>query len=344
MILRHPLIFLFCFRAVLVAVADSGAVLRTAEPAFLYAQENGPLDYERAVSLLLGEWESTYERIRPGPTGKVVLKIYTNSGLGLRTPPKLVLALARALEERGFARENIALADLDESRLRAAGYLPPVSRGGARFEGMPVIALDDPSLFHPDWFYDSPLPPHQSLTVGAAAGGEGVGLRAGDEDRKSFLPTPLLFDLDFWINLPVAVEHPVLGLSGAVANAGLWTVSNHSRFFNRPVSAASSAVEIAAIPELRRTALFSILSLETHQIVGGPRFNSHYTHSRLEVLLGRDPLLLDRYALSAINAGRLERGFDPISPEPLFFRYGESLELGDADLDPGRIRLISNQN
>ena len=344
MTLRCSLIVLSFLRAVLVGGADSGEVLRTAEPAFLYEQENGVLDYDRAVSLLLAEWESTYEPIRPGSTGKVVLKIYTNSGLGLRTPPELVLALARSLEARGFARENIALADLDETRLRAAGYLPPVSRGGDRFEGMPVIALDDPSLFHPDWFYDSPLPPHQSLTVGAAATGGGSDLRAGDEDRKSFLPTPLLFDLDFWINLPVAVEHPVLGLSGTVANAGLWTVSNHSRFFNRPVSAASSAVEIAAIPELRRTALFSILSLETHQIIGGPRFNSHYTHSRPEVLLGRDPLLLDRYALAAINAGRLERGFDPISPEPLFFRYGESLELGNADLDPGRIRLVSPED
>ncbi|MFP4493872.1 MAG: DUF362 domain-containing protein [Puniceicoccaceae bacterium] len=340
MTLRHCLIVLSLLHAALSAGADPGEVLRTPEPAFLYEEADGPLDYDRAVSLLLAEWESTYEPIRPGATGKVVLKIYTNSGLGLRTPPELVLALARALEERGFAREDIALADLKESRLRAAGYLPPVSRGGDRFEGLPVIALDDPALFHPDWFYDSPLPPHQPAAAGAAAEAE-AGLRAGDEDRKSFLPTPLLFDLDFWINLPVAVEHPVLGLTGAVANAGLWTVSNHSRFFNRPVSAASSAVEIAAIPELRRTALFSILSLETHQIIGGPRFNSHYTHSRPEVLLGNDPLLLDRYALAAINAGRLERGFDPISPEPLFFRYGESLELGDADLDPGRIRLVS---
>lgn len=315
--------------------------LKTGEVAFVYRSESASApDYDEAVPLLLQNWERAYQDIQPGVTGRVVLKVYTNSGLGLRTPPGLVRALADALVDRGFKRENIIIADLDSRRLRTAGYLPALSQGGQTFEGMPVIALEDAKYHRQEWFYESALPAHPLLnsTGGESDPGE---LLKGDEDRKSFLPSPLLFDLDFWINLPVAIEHPVLGMSGAIANAGVWAVSNQSRFFSRPVSAASSAVEIAAIPELQRSWLFSILSLEAYQIIGGPRFNSLYTHSRPEVILSADPLLIDRYALAAINASRLDRGFDPISPEPLFFRYGESLELGNAEFSPGRLQLIS---
>lgn len=304
-------------------------------------EDSQKLDYQTAVPLLLAEWEEAYGPIQPGPTGKVVMKVYTNSGLGLRTPQGLVLALAEALEDRGFLRENLAIADLDRRRLRAAGYLPPLSEGGDLFQGIPVIALDDPSKHLADWFYESPLPPDPLLGVGETEASRE--LLEGDEDRKSFLPTPLLFDLDFWINLPVAVEHPILGISGALANAGVWAVSNQSRFFTRPVSAASSAVEIAAIPELQRTWLFSLLSLEKFQFIGGPRYNEHYTESRPELLLSSDPLLLDRYALAALNASRLNRNFEPITPEPLFFRYGESLDLGNPDLDPVRIRIVGSE-
>ncbi|MBC2600707.1 DUF362 domain-containing protein [Puniceicoccus vermicola] len=314
--------------------------LKTEEPAFIYASPDAHTtpDYQKVIPLLLAEWEAAYQPIRPGSTGRVVLKVYTNSGMGLRTPPGLVLALADALVERGFARENITIADLDTRRLRASGYLPALSDGGATFHGMPVISLDNPKYHLKDWFYESPLPPHPLLK--GAEEGKNLELLEGDEDRKSFLPAPLLFNLDFWINLPVAFHHPILGMSGATANAGVWSVSNQSRFFSRPVSAASSTVEIAAIPELQRSWLFSIMSLEAYQIIGGPRFNSYYTQSRPEVILSADPLLIDRYALAAINASRIQRGFDPISPDPLFFRYGESLDLGSANLDSTRLKSV----
>ena len=303
-----------------------------------WAPDRSPVPYAEAVSILFAAWEEDRGPIEPGPTGRVGLKVYTNSGNGLQTPRALVRAVADALVERGFRREDLFLTDLSAYRLRASGFLPPLSADGDRFAGMPVLPLEDPALQSPRWVYESPLPPDPLLNPEEVGAGEP---QAEGEDRLSYLPLPLLFDLDFWINLPIAQAYPVLGINGATTNASLWAVSNQARFFSRPVGAASSAVEIAAIPEFRRTYLFTVLPLTRTQWIGGRRFDSLYVHREPELLLSSDLLALDRYALDLINEERAAHGFAPVSPEPLLFRYGPTLDLGSPALPPARFRRFS---
>lgn len=324
----------------------SPAVFSDEAPAsiFLYhLPDTGESSYQEGVSLLIRAWEAENNRfLRPGTRGKVGLKIYTHSGIGLRTPPELVRAVATFLEERGFSADDVVIYDLERHRLRESRFLPPISeQNNNRFERWPVVALNDRDLFLSAWYYESALPTEERRSDDSRWN---MTFFEGESDRKSYLPAPLLFDVDFWINLPVVVQHPVIGISGTLANASLWNISNHSRFLRRPVSAATAAAEIAAIPELQRTWAFSILSMESFQIIGGPRFNAHYTHHRNELLLSSDPLALDRYALGIINTLRMNRGFNPVVPDPLFFRYGESLNLGDSRITPDRIRLPRNED
>jgi hypothetical protein len=305
-------------------------------PVFIaaWSPERSPPPYERAVAALFDAWEEKEGPIEPGPTGRVGLKVYTNSGNGLQTPRALVRAVSNALVERGFRRGDLFVTDLSTYRLRATGFLPSLSKGGDRFAGMPVLPLENPAHQSPRWIYESPLPPDPLLNPEETGSGEP---QAEGEDRLSYLPLPLLFDLDFWINLPIAQAYPVIGINGATTNASLWSVSNQARFFSRPVGAASSAVEIAAIPELRRTYLFTLLPLTRTQWIGGRRFDSLYVHRQPELLLSSDLLALDRYALDLINEQRTAEGFAPVSPEPLLFRYGPTLDLGSPDLTPQRL-------
>lgn len=289
--------------------------------------------YRYAVEQVMQEYERTAGRpLRPGEKRKVGLKIYTDSGPGLATPFPLVRGVIAALEKRGFTRENIFLVGLNPLRLRLTGFLPSFSTGQAPFPEHPVFVLESGKFYDPVWFYDSPLPARfdpitNDRAVEAAA--EGRATTTVEEDRKSFLATPLFMDADFWINLPVYTDHPVLGVNGALVNATLWNASNTFRFFKSPATAPAAVAEMAAIPELRESWVLSIVSLQLYQFIGGPYFNSLYTVSEPRLLASSDPVLLDSFMLERLNAARKRTGFAPIGDdETRMLDFAQQLGVG----------------
>ncbi len=275
--------------------------------------------YRYAVEQMLQEYERANGReLKPGAKKKVGLKIYTDSGPGLATPFPLVRAVIASLLKRGYEKEDIFLVGLNPLRLRLTGYLPSFSTGLAPFPGHPVYVLESGKFYDPAWFYDSPLPARfdpvtNDRAVEAAAGGKNN--TTLEEDRKSFLATPLFVDADFWINLPVYTDHPVLGVNGALVNATLWNASNTFRFFRSPATAPAAVAEMAAIPELREGWVLTLVSLQLYQFIGGPYFNSLYTLSEPKLWGSSDPVLLDALMLERLNAARKRTGFAAIGED-----------------------------
>lgn len=287
--------------------------------------------YAPAVEAVLQAFSNqTGRALAPGVHRRVAIKIYANSGPGMQTPLDLTRAVASALQRRGFQRDEIFLVDARESQLRAAGYLPPLSRmalQGPYFEGLRVFSLDEGTLRSHLWFYDSPLPREFTSPLGRM-------LLVPDltvdptEARRSYLPAKLLTDVDFWINLPVAVHHPVTEFSGALANASLWNVTNNIRFLASPANAPVAIAEIAAIPEIQDTWALNIVSLRAFQYIGGPSFNSNYTQSRPEIWASVDPVILDANLGALLNQARQRSGFRPLSSLPEFIELSMRLGLG----------------
>ena len=170
---------------------------------------------------------------------------------------------------------------------------------------------------NPSWFYESPLP--------------------SQKGRKSFLPTPLFLEVDFWINLPMVADHPTLGLSGALANASLWNISNNQRFLASLTNAAVCIAEVSATPELREKWIFTLLTLEVYQYIGGLHFYSHYTCSEPILFMSTNPVILDFLMYKRLNFARKFHDF-PLIPEPLFLDYSERIGLGTRD--PRQIKII----
>jgi hypothetical protein len=286
-------------------------------------------DYDTEVEKLISAFEKgSHHRIAPGAKKKVGLKIYSDSGPGMATPTALVHAVIASLERRGYANRNIFLVGLNQLRLRMTGYLPSLVTGETAFKGNPVYVLESNRYYDPGWFYESNLP-ERFDPIFAAHQTEGVpNSSTRDEDRKSFLATPLFLDTDFWINLPVYTDHQVLGVNGALVNATLWNASNTARFFRSPVTAPAAVAEMSAIPELRQTWLFSIASLEHYQYIGGPFFKSLYTKSEPLIWLGTDPVMMDALMRAKINLARRHEGFEPISDEIRTLEFAETLGVG----------------
>jgi len=302
-------------------------------------------DYRYAVEQTLQEFErSTGRPLVPGPKKKAGIKIYADSGPGLATPFGLVRGVIAALEKRGFEKQDIFLVGLNPLRLRLTGFLPSYSTGIAPFPGHPVFVLESGKFYDPAWFYDSPLPARFDAILTEQAAKTAAGGRAEttvEEDRKSFLATPLFLDADFWINLPVYTDHPVLGVNGALVNATLWNASNTFRFFKSPATAPAAVAEMAAIPELRETWALTLASLQLYQFIGGPFFNSLYTVSEPRLLASADPVLLDAVMLARLNAARKRTGFDPISEDDArMLEFARQLGVGSTDAENASVKKV----
>lgn len=294
--------------------------------------------YAQQVEDLIAAFEQTTGRkIAPGEKKKVGLKIYTDSGPGLATPVPLVKAVIAALERRGYEHRNIFLVGLNALRLRMTGYIPSLVSGETPFRGNPVYVLESGRYYDPLWFYDSPLP-QRFDPIFAEQQTKGVSnTSTRDEDRKSFLATPLFLDADFWINLPVYSDHPTLAINGALVNATLWNASNTARFFRSPANAPAAVAEMSAIPELRQTWAFTIASLEHFQYIGGPFFNSLYTVSEPIVWLSTDPVMMDALARDKMNELRKKEGFQVIDEEIRTLEFAETLGVGSTKTQHAKI-------
>jgi hypothetical protein len=294
--------------------------------------------YDREVETLIAKFEAdTGRKLVPGAKKKVGLKIYADSGPGMATTIPLVKAVMAALERRGFENQNIFLVGLNALRLRMTGYLPSLVSGQTPFSRNPVYVLESNRYYDPVWFYDSPLPQRFDPIFAEQQTKDFPNNSSKDEDRKSFLATPLFLDADFWINLPVFTDHPTLGINGALVNATLCNASNTARFFRSPANAPAAVAEMSAIPELRQTWVFTIASLEHYQFIGGPFFNSLYTSSEPLLWLSNDPVMLDALARDRINALRKKDGFEPVDEDIRTLEFAETLGVGSTRTKTAKI-------
>lgn len=301
------------------------------------------IDYEYGVETLFRVYEKHGgQPLTPGEKGKAAIKIYTASGPGLSTPKPLVEAVIKALEERGFTRSNLLILDYDESRMRKAGYLPRKGVDDNFFNGVPVYALDSKKLYDKQWFYDSNLPSREKLAQQISNYNQNFD--SNPDDRKSFLAAPLILDVDFWINLPMVADNNALGVSGALANATLWNVSNNQRFFASPANAPVAVAEIGGIPELREGWALNIITLERYQYMGGPRFNSMYTEQEPKLWMSANPVALDYLMWKRIKRLKESQRFTPSEQDPPMFEYSSTVGLGPYNPSELKLRRLAPAN
>ena len=293
--------------------------------------------YAEALGKVWTDFEQVKgKKIVPSIQKKIALRISCEAGIGLCTPHSLVKAVIEQLQKRGWKKEQISIIGKKGRDLRASHYLPPLGSGKkALFSGVSVVALDDGDFWDKNWFYASSLP-IRNYNIGSVVFDFEPSF-SEERNRNSWLPRNLLLEVDFWINLPVFMDQSTLGVQGALLNGSLLQVSHNSRFLESAHEGPVAAVEIAMIPELQRSWVLTIASLEKYQFIGGPFFNAHYAASAPVLWLSSNPLLPDFKIWQRFNEHRKERGL-PVIPTPAIFPMGEQIGLGK--YEPSEIRSL----
>ncbi len=339
---KYLLLFLLVFleSMLLIAAEEKKSVV------WEFTLDNFEASYSEAVDELLSKFEETSGiNLFPKSKGKVALKVNTRAGEGLSTPLNLVRATIKSLESRGFDRQSILIIDFSSFNLKASGFYKEEKEGTIYFEGCPVLALNSLKFFESDWFYDSPIPPllkDRPYHIGHIGSGSLSSDNVTPIYRQSFLPIPLLFEVDFWINLVVGIDDPVLGVDGVLANASLWNVSNHLRFLANESTAAVAVAEILGIPELNQHLQLHFVALEKFQFIGGPSYNSLYSRVEPVLWMSTDPVAMDRLLVDLINLERRENGFEEVPMPNLQLSYASEIGLGEDSIDAISLKSIND--
>ena len=283
-------------------------------------------DYHFAVLRLIAqlEYEQNF-KIKPSVFPQIAVKFDVQRSPGLSTNLNLLLSLVQFLERRGYIRENIFLVTLkiDHETRRALEK---------QFSASQIITGEDEGYFNADWFHDSPMPPamgdRAKLLIDHPKNHE---IRT-IEERKSYLPAFLFLSKMYWINLSTAKDDHVLGIDGAITNATLNSSGNAQRFREDVTMGPAAATEILAIPEFLEKHLFSVVDLSEMQVAGGPEFNAEFIRQKPSLLLSKNPVFIDYYAMQSIQNERAKLGLKDRAPQDCkLFIYARELSLGDID-------------
>lgn len=284
--------------------------------------------YKRSLMALLEAHEKENKKlVAPENYPKIVIKLDTIAAPGLQVSRNLIDGLLEILLECGFSKEQVDFIAMKPQNLKLSGFFHDLS-GSFSYRGHKVRTPEDPEFFNSDWFHDSAMPPKKHDRAKFFLNFPMDRNRRLEEERKSYIPRIFLENNVHWINLAVAMDDANLGVDGAAINMSLGTVSNFRRFRDNTTLGSAAVTEILAIPEIWNKKIFSLIDLSRYQFAGGPLFDAEFLDSSPILLLGKNPLAVDRVIGSYITNSRKLHGLKKRNLESaLIFKYAEELGL-----------------
>ena len=247
----------------------------------------------------------------------VGIKVSTAAAPLHASHPALVDAIVDGLLSAGVAPTNIVVWDRDPIKLHAAGYEP-----ARRFR---LAAVVGDTGWDPDAFYESAL-------VGKLIWGDRLFGKSGAEiNTRSHLPQLLTKTITKLINLPVLQDHPDCGLAGGLYNLSFAMVDNARRFEVPGQRGAPDLAAIAALPEIRRKLVLTVMDALIGGYAGGPGFKPEFSWPCASLYLSADPVAVDSLCLDLIETQRHDANIPALSPRASYLSTATRLGLGQSD-------------
>lgn len=238
----------------------------------------------------------------------VGIKVNCSGGPEINSNPELVSAIIDNLMALGVPADHICIYDRFENQLRIVNFGPKVAAGvkifGAENQRGSILGYDPNTFVEVNFF--------------------------GEEDTRSNLIRPVSEKFTKVINVPTMKEHRASGVTGCLKNIAYGDFSNVARSHQREKSNTYSFIgTLASVEPLRSRTVLNIMDGLRSLWQGGPFLQSpRFLFFPKQLVLGTDPVALDRLLLDMIEDKRKQEG------APSLFDRSESRLKRGPELDP----------
>ena len=244
------------------------------------------------------------------PSDRVGIKV---NCLGYSTRPAVASALAEAIGTIGLAPDRTILWDRTSRELKAAGYDVRDAARGPRCFGTDALASRGNGGYTAD-----------VLTSGAIGS---LYSRIVTDETTSLVSACILKD------------HNIAGLTCALKNF-FGAIHNPNKYHES--GGDPFIADVCAHPLIRERLRLVVCDALRPQYQGGPSFRPQWQWPYGGLILGTDPVAVDRIALEIFSKKRAAAGMPALEAEKRPVRYlASAAERGLGTADLGRIEVVS---
>lgn len=324
------------FPGSVVTVTDSRAVVNNA------INENIVYDMlAKSMLALTGEKKLKKAWLRfVSKNDRIGLKVNPVAGKSLSTSLEITRAIIQQLEDSGVKRSQITIWDRRPFDLKEAGFTPE------NFPGVTIAGtefVDDKGLYYDadgvlygekkidkEWFYWADIEgEYDTYTIPYMING----------GKYSYFSRLVTQDLDKIINVPI-LKNAGNSVTLALKNLAYGSVSNTGRLHQ---IWHESCAEVNAFAPLRDKVVLNIADGIKGCFNGGPGANPQFFCNYNTLIVGSDPVAVDRTGYEIVLDKRIAEGLQKAAdPSALnFMLLAEKLQLGVADIQKIKIQKIT---
>jgi hypothetical protein len=270
---------------------------------------------------------------------RIGLKVNPVAGPTLSTSVEVTQAIVKQLEEAGIPRKNILIWDRREEQLAEAGFTEE------NFPGIEIIGTERAEngsmydevgklygerMIDKEWFYWADCEEkYDSATIPYMV----------NEGKYSYFTKIATQMVDKIINVPI-LKNAGATVTLCLKNLAYGSITNTGRLHKQLW--AETCAEVCAFPPLRDKVVLNIVDGIKGCFNGGPGANPQFFTNYNTVLIGTDPVAIDRIGHEIVLKKRIEENVQKEdSPRSrIFLELAQNLKLGIADLEKIQLQKI----
>lgn len=272
---------------------------------------------------------------------KIGLKVNPVAGASLSTSVEVTQAVVKQLNEAGISSENILIWDRREPQLKEAGFTSD------NFPGVKIIGTERGDESGSMYDKEGKLYSLQMIDTSRyywadceEKYNEETLPWMVNEGKYSYFSKIVTEMVDKIINIPI-LKNAGSSVTLSMKNLAYGAITNTARLHKQLW--AETTAEVCAFPPLRDKVILNIADGIKGCFNGGPGANPQFFTDYKTLLIGTDPVAVDRIGYEIVLKKRIDEGIQK-EDNPrgkIFMELGQKLNLGVADLEKIDHQIIS---